>query len=204
LASGTPIPMQLGSTRVLLGNTPLPLSYVGPNQINALVPSGVSPNTQQQLIVQHGTTQSLALSVTVAESQPGIYAVNQQGTGQGAILIAGPNVLAAPVGLAPGSRPAHQTDSIEIYATGLDRVANAPVDGAPAPSVAPLATTLISPTVTVGGMPAVVSFSGLAPGFVGLYQVNVQVPSSAASGDAVPVIVTIGTAISNTVTMAIQ
>ena len=68
---------------------------------------------------------------------------------------------------------------------------------------APLASTVTSPTVTIGGLPAGVSFSGLAPGSVGLYQVDVQIPGDAAPGDAVPVELTIGGVKSNTVTVAI-
>jgi uncharacterized protein (TIGR03437 family) len=63
--------------------------------------------------------------------------------------------------------------------------------------------TLTQPTVTIGGRNADVSFSGLAPGFVGLYQVNVKVPDGAAPGNAVPVVLTIGGATSNTATIAI-
>lgn len=68
----------------------------------------------------------------------------------------------------------------------------------------PLSTTILTPTVTIGGVPARVTFSGLAPFFVGYYQVNVQVPSNAPVGSAVPVVLTIGGASSNTVTLAIQ
>jgi hypothetical protein len=58
--------------------------------------------------------------------------------------------------------------------------------------------------VTIGGAPAAVQFSGLAPGFVGLYQVNAQVPPWAATGPAVPVVISIGAVASNTVTMAVE
>ena len=64
--------------------------------------------------------------------------------------------------------------------------------------------TTTAPTMTIGSVPATVSFSGLAPGFVGLYQVNVQVPENAPAGDAVPVVLTIGGISSNTVTIAVQ
>jgi uncharacterized protein (TIGR03437 family) len=56
----------------------------------------------------------------------------------------------------------------------------------------------------VGSVNASVSFSGLAPGFVGLYQVNIQIPDTAPSGDAVPVILSIGGVTANTVTIALQ
>ena len=58
--------------------------------------------------------------------------------------------------------------------------------------------------MTIGGAPAPVSFSGLAPGLVGVYQVNVQVPAAASRGSAVPVVLSIGGTASNTVSMAVQ
>jgi uncharacterized protein (TIGR03437 family) len=59
-------------------------------------------------------------------------------------------------------------------------------------------------TVTIGGVPVVPSFAGLAPGWVGLYQVNVEVPPNAPVSDAVPVVVSVGGVTSNQVTMAVQ
>jgi len=56
----------------------------------------------------------------------------------------------------------------------------------------------------IGGAPATVMFSGLVPGYVGLYQVNAQVPTGAAKGPAVPVEISIGGAMSNSVTLAVQ
>ena len=55
----------------------------------------------------------------------------------------------------------------------------------------------------IGGAPASVQFSGLAPGMVGTYQVNAVVPSGSATGDTVPVAISIGGITSNTVTIAI-
>jgi uncharacterized protein (TIGR03437 family) len=73
-----------------------------------------------------------------------------------------------------------------------------------AAQASPLSVTIATPTVTIGGIVALVPFSGLAPGAVGLYQVNVQVPMGAPTGDAVPVILSIGGVTSNTVTIAVQ
>jgi len=60
------------------------------------------------------------------------------------------------------------------------------------------------PTVTIGGVSANVSFSGLAPGYVGLYQVNAQVPAGLAANNAAPVAISMEGAVSNTVTIAVQ
>jgi len=73
-----------------------------------------------------------------------------------------------------GSRPAKPGEFLSIYCTGLGDVNNQPVLGSASPSN-PLASTLATPVVTIGGQTAQVLFSGLAPGFVGLYQVNVKV-----------------------------
>jgi uncharacterized protein (TIGR03437 family) len=71
----------------------------------------------------------------------------------------------------------------------------------------PPAATLTQPAVTLAGPaldpPALLVFAGLAPGFVGLYQVNFQIPNTAPSGDAIPVTLTIGGFTSNTATTAI-
>ena len=58
--------------------------------------------------------------------------------------------------------------------------------------------------MTIGGVGATVTYSGLAPTLVGLYQVNALVPAGVLPGNAVPVIVSIGGATSNTVTIAVQ
>jgi len=90
-----------------------------------------------------------------------------------------------------------------IYCTGLGAVSNQPASGVPSPSNPPAATTT-TPTVMIGGAPAQVFFSGLAPGFVGEYQVNALVPAATAPGNAVPVTISIGGTTSNTVTIAVQ
>jgi uncharacterized protein (TIGR03437 family) len=71
----------------------------------------------------------------------------------------------------PGSRPALRGEYIEIYATGLGQVSRLQRDGqAKPPTTTPAITAL--PAVTIGGVPASVTFSGRAPGAVGLFQIN--------------------------------
>jgi uncharacterized protein (TIGR03437 family) len=144
------------------------------------------------------------VSVPLAEFSPGLYTATGTGSGQGAILIDGTATLAAPVSGPFAGQPARRgTDYIDIYATGLGPVTNQPSSGAPA-SASSLSWTTATVTVTIGGVPATPSFSGLAPGWVGLYQVNVQVPANAPVGDAVPVALSMGGVASNQVTMAVQ
>ncbi len=87
-----------------------------------------------------------------------------------------------------------------MYATGLGGTFASTADGI-AGSGSVLAPNI--PTATIGEIPAKVGFAGIA-GYVGLYQINVTVPQGAPSGSAVPLVLTIGSVTSNTVTIAIQ
>jgi uncharacterized protein (TIGR03437 family) len=142
--------------------------------------------------------------VPLGPFSPGIFTVPPGGKGQGAIQIANSNpvTFAAPEGSIPGSlaRPANIGEFITIFCTGLGSVTNTPATGEPASGDS---TTVATPEVTIGGVPTMVSFSGLAPTFVGLYQVNVQVPSGVAEGNAVPLLLSIGGVNANAVTVAI-
>ena len=92
---------------------------------------------------------------------------------------------------------------ISIYATGLGDVSNRPAAGAASPT-SPLSYTVAAPEVTIGGVSAPVIFSGLAPGFVGLYQINVKVPDGVPTGAEVPTVLKIGGVASNAATIAID
>ena len=65
-------------------------------------------------------------------------------------------------------------------------------------------TIAAAATASIGGVTVAPSFAGLAPGFVGLYQVDAQVPASVTAGNAVPVFMTVEGVPSNTVTIAVQ
>ena len=69
---------------------------------------------------------------------------------------------------------------------------------------AEIAHDVSSPTVTIGGVQARVLFSGMAPGYVGLWQINAEVPSSVTPGPAVSLTITAGGVTSNTVTIAVE
>jgi len=89
------------------------------------------------------------------------------------------------------ANPAVRGQTIQLYCNGLGPVTNQPASGAPAGSGTSLSQTQTTPVVTIGGQPATVSFSGLAPGIVGEYQVNVAVPTSIGAGNQ-PITIAIG------------
>ena len=196
-ATQTPLPGNLNNTQLFLGNLPLPLSYVSPTQVNALIPQKLNVNTEYLLTIQRDNTLSTPVQVTITELQPGIFTTTGTGSGQGAILIHGPEVVAGPAGgPVPNERPVQPGEYLEIYCTGLGLAQTSDgtqlPDGAEAPAGGnPLYQTVGTTSVTIGGIDAPVLFSGLAPGFVALFQVNVQVPENAPTGDAVNVVVTV-------------
>ena len=185
---------------------PAPIFSAFPQQLNVEIPQELAGATSATVQVTVNGQTSAPQTVPIGPSSPGIFTIPPGGTGQGAIQIANTNppTFAAPQGGISGvsARPANIGEFITIFCTGLGGVTNPPATGAPASGTSLLAT-ITTPQVTIGGVPATVSFSGLAPTFVGLYQVNVQIPAGAPSGSAVPLILSIGGVQSNTVTVAI-
>ena len=91
---------------------------------------------------------------------------------------------------------------MQLYVNGLGPVNNQPASGEAA-SLETLSPTRSTPVVTIGGRPADVIFSGLAPGYVGLYQLNVRVGADAPSG-LQPVVVTVNGIASKAATLPVQ
>jgi uncharacterized protein (TIGR03437 family) len=201
-ADAVPLPTSLVDTSVTLNGIAAPLFFVSPTQINVQVPFDVQPGLVAVQIRRQGET-STTQTIGVAAVSPGIFSLNHRGTGQGAILISNTATFAARNGTVPGliTRPANRLEFISIYCTGLGDVTNRPPSGQ-VPSGG-LSSTVQTPNVMIGGVAVQPSFSGLSS-FVGLYQVNVQVPANTPTGDVVPVLLTIGGVSSNSVTIAVQ
>jgi uncharacterized protein (TIGR03437 family) len=186
---------------VLVGGVVAPLIAVSPLQISFQVPWQVAGQTQAAVTVTSGGLTSAPIMVPIAPVAPGIFLANT--SGQAAALVANTAIVAAPSGTFPGARPVQIGESISIFCTGLGAVTREPATGALAGSN-PLSMTSARPiAVSIGGVNAPVSFSGLAPGFFGLYQVNAQVPAGAPVGAAVQLVVTIGGTASNQATIAV-
>jgi uncharacterized protein (TIGR03437 family) len=181
LAAATlPLPKTLDGASMNWG-LPVPLLYASSSQINALVPS--NPSSSGLNVVT--PTGSVAAGLSVVELQPGIYTQDGSGFGPGVIADALSGQLIDTAHLA------HASDYIVVYCTGLGLVTGPNGEAAPADgSAAPLNTiyhTVAQVTANIGGVSAPVLFSGLTPGFAGLYQVNIQLPPGTGSG-AVPLV----------------
>lgn len=194
---GVPLPDTLAGLSLDFGNgVKAPLFYASDGQVNFQVPWELAGRLQTTVTARLNDHASEPQYVNLALYAPGIFTANGRGSGQGAIVDSSYRLTDA-------ANPAARRSTVQIFCTGLGPVTNQAPTGSPSPRE-PLATTTTNPIVTIGGVPALVTFSGLAPDYVGLYQVNAVVPEETVSGSAVPVYLIIGGASSNTVTMAVQ
>jgi uncharacterized protein (TIGR03437 family) len=214
-ATQTPLPKELASTKVMIGGVEAPLFFVSWGQINFQVPNEVAAGTTTVQVVRGGQTGN-RISATVAGLTAGLFRLNPVFLGEyGAILNASqgnnfpiPRDLAASLGI--NGAPARPGDVITIYATGLGAVAPAVPTGQVAPSQEPLARSVELPTVNFFGrflLPRrqVPSFVGMAPGFVGLFQINVAVPDDAPTDARTPINLEYpGRGLSNFVEIAVE
>jgi len=174
-AAATPLPQELGGVSVTVNGIRAPLFAVaylsGQEQINFQVPRELAGASRATVVVSNNGTQSAPVEVNVLAAQPGIFLLSG---GAAAALDAQSRVVSA-------SNPAERGGIVSLFVTGLGAVDNPPATGEAAP-LTRLIRTLAEPLVTVDGERAEVLFSGLAPGLVGAYQVQIRVPAGLAAG----------------------
>jgi uncharacterized protein (TIGR03437 family) len=198
-AKSLPLPTSLNTTQVFVAARSLPLLFVSDNQINAQIPFDLVINARQQVVVTRGNTVSVPEPISMTSEQSGIFTQTGNGKGIGIIVVysGGSSAL---IGSKQSVKPG---DAIVIYSTGLGDVSPRVIAGTAAPAT-PLSTTVDRVSVTVGGKSANVFFSGLAPGFAGLYQVNAFVPPDVPTGSEIPVVITENGISSAPVTIPVQ
>jgi adhesin/invasin len=196
LTSSLPLPTEFLNVSVIVNDPPAPLFAVdnvnGQQQINFQVPWEVAGHANATIAVLNNGTTGASNSVPVLAAQPGIFYYSVGADKFGAILHANYH-------LADTGHPATAGETVLIYCTGLGLVSSPPADGA-AGNGQP---TMVTPMVTLGGKNAMVSFSGLAPGFVGLYQINAVIPAGLKTGNQ-PVVITIEGSSSNTALLPVK
>lgn len=187
----------LGATTVLFDDVPAPLLYTMANQLSAIVPYEVSGQAQTSIQVEYQGVRSTPFTVAVAPTAPGIFTLNESGSGQGAIVNQDGTING------PGN-PAARGDVVSIYGTGEGQTVPAGVDGIIV-TAADLRQPLQTVTVSIGGQNAEVLYAGSAGDAVaGLLQVNARVPLGIAPGTAVPVTIAVAGSSQVGVTMAVQ
>jgi uncharacterized protein (TIGR03437 family) len=216
---------------VLVNSGAVPLYIVAgtKGQINFVLPSELGEFGTAFVVVTNPQGASDAFQLTLAPDSVGIFRIadpSDPGRMNGAVLFTGTAWKVMPLSMAVAlqlpscttvttasvcGQPAEVGDQVEIYLTGLGKATpkgNPNGKVLPTGSLAPadgsvLYETVQMPVVTVGGVQAVVSFSGIAPGSAGQYQINIAIPSGVEAGDSVPVTVTMPDGSKDTVTIAI-
>lgn len=166
-----PLPLTLQGLSLTINNVRVPLLSLanvnGQEQLNFQVPFDIAGPTAAVIVTRNGAA-SNAVTVPVLNIQPAIY--TRDGATQGIVVHAADYTLVTP------DAPLVAGEYAFLYAGGLGPVTNRPAAGAAAPS-GPLAEVLTPVQVLLGDTTSDAQFAGLAPGFVGVYQVNFRVPA---------------------------
>jgi len=184
-----PLPASLGGVSVLVNGVAARVLYASSDQINFQIPWETKTGSATVAVSVNGLA-SAQVNVTVEAAAPGLFV-------QGSHAV----VQNSDFSLNSSSNPAKVGGTILAYLTGAGAVSNQPVDGAAAGS-SPLSQVTSTVTATIGGQTAEVSFAGLAPEFVGLWQVNIVVPSGLTTG-SFPLTVTVGGQASNSANVSV-
>jgi uncharacterized protein (TIGR03437 family) len=180
-----PLPTALGESCVVVNGSPIPLLFVSSQQINAQLPFNVGGTATLAIRTPGGMSDNFYF--TVYPTAPSVFRSGTAGplTGLATIVRYDNNELVTP------TNPLHANDIVTVYLTGMGAT-TPPVDsGLPGP-VSPLAWTSAQAALTLGGHPMEVTYAGMAPGMVGVYQINATVPYGAPQGLEIPLSISQG------------
>ena len=201
VAAGSPLPTTLDGVTVEFDGIAAPLFFISAGQINAQLPFEVAGATSSVRVFSiNGVSEARTLAV--ATLSPAIYTLNQSGSGQGIVVFADTATIAGPLGVTADSQPARTGDALTIFANGLGAVDPPIASGQnscdPVGVCAADFSNLVlrraaaRPSLVIGGVVVPdenVLFAGLAPQFVGLYQINFVLPDGIVIGDARPIVI---------------
>jgi uncharacterized protein (TIGR03437 family) len=189
-SANAPLPLGLAGVSVSVNGQNAPLLYVTPTQVNFQVPWETAQGSATVTVNVNGGA-SNAITVPVLGAAPGLFS-----TSSGHAVLQNSDFT-----LNDPSNPAKVGSTIVAYLSGSGPVSPAVANGAATP-LGPLVSATSPSSATIGSSTAQVAFAGLAPGFVGLVQVNIVVPSDLQTGDY-PLAITIGNETSNPATVSV-
>jgi uncharacterized protein (TIGR03437 family) len=166
-----PLPTSLAGVSVTVNGRLAPLFSVRPDQINIQVPFATT-GPAATIVVNSNGTLSNAVQANVAATSPGVFSATANGIGPGAITH-------LDFSLVTEQNPAVLGEFVSIFLTGLGAV-NPPVADGVAGPVSPLSNAVDANNIRVrfnGELEGQVQYAGIAPNFVGLYQINVRIPN---------------------------
>jgi len=168
-----PWPTSLADVRVSVNGANVPIRYASAIRLDVQMPFDLVGEARIQ--VSYGANMSSVVPIPVESTFPGLFALRSGGEGQ-AKAVNQDGTVNSP------QAPAKRGGYVTVYATGLGAVAPGSAAGQVPPAAGPLSVATNTVAASIGGVPAAVSYAGLAPGIVGAYQVNIQVPEAATAG----------------------
>ncbi len=197
VAATTPeLPLTLGGTTVTISGVAVPISYSSNYRVDVQVPFAVVPGSTVPVVVNFGGNNSPTANMDVVPAYPGIYTMSGGQSGQA-------KAVNADGSLNSTAKPATRGSVITIYASGLGGLVPL-IPAGTAPPVSPLSITSENILVYIGGLAAKVWYSGVAPGYAGLYQLNVEVPGGVQPGTRKITVSAAGLASQQGVTIEVQ
>jgi uncharacterized protein (TIGR03437 family) len=190
--AGVPLETTLGQVQLFVNNVAAPLHHVNSGQINFQVPASTPAGRVPIRVVNNGTEVATG-TMDVLDAAPGLFFITTDPQQQGSVQ----NQDFSDNG---EQRPAIRGQVLILYATGQGPLTSPIPDGAGAPSEPPAQTTT-APKVFISVDEAAVEFSGMAPGFAGLWQINVRIPNKSYITGQVPIFVVKDGIASNTISV---
>jgi uncharacterized protein (TIGR03437 family) len=184
-----PLARSLADLQVVVNGQPAPLYFTSPLQINFQMPIDLPTSGTAELQVEQVSTGRIvaATEVQLDAASPGLFTLSSTGTGQVAAINAEDSNSINGVG--EGLKAVARGRILALYATGQGPISGAPPDGTP-PSTA--INTDVKPIVIVNNqrlLDANILYSGLAPGLVGVWQINIRIPETVPPSGRIPVLV---------------
>ena len=168
------LPTSLDGVSVTVNGKPAYVYYISPTQVNILTPPNAISGSVPVQVSDNGVISANFMVQAQAQS-PSFFVF---GGGPYIAATHGNGSYLGPTSLYPGlTTPAQPGETIVMYANGFGSTSTPVVSGSETQS----GTLSPMPVITIGGVPATVTFAGLvAPGE---FQFNVVVPPSLANGD---------------------
>ena len=195
VANTFPLSTTLSNVQVQVNSTFAPLISVTPTTVSFVMPYDINGQQVASIQVQTNNGNSNALTMLVRGTSIGAFSAGANGIGPGAIL------HPADYSLVTSDNPAQPGETVAVYFTGGGTVSPPVINGQAAPSSPPAAMDS-SVKAYVNGESTTSSFSGLAPGYAGLYQANIVIPTDATTG-ALDLLLCAGSSCSDQVTVAV-
>ncbi len=195
IATGIPLPLTLAGVRVTVNGLDAPLWFVSPSQINFQIPFEAPLTGVVSVVVYRDGVASQAVEVELADYAPGVFTYERE-PGVFDPIVTRDDLLISP------TNPARPGDVLVVYGTGLGNLTVLPRTGEVTPDL-PLASSQAAPSITLGGAPVEVQFSGMTPGAIGLAQFNIKLPEALPPGENLPLVIRFGEVASQPVMLAV-